>query len=60
MGKWKAEMVRLQDEGKAPWQLDPLHPDNWIIDGPPEDVCDLPKIGCNEEKKEDVTDECPF
>ncbi len=60
MGKWKAEMVSLQDEGKAPWQLDPLHSYNWIIDEPPEDVCDLPKIDWNEEKKEDVTDECPF
>lgn len=28
MSRVKDELIGLEDEGKAPWQLDPWHPDN--------------------------------
>ena len=61
MGRMSDEAIGLEDEGKAPWQLDPLHPDNWIIDGPPEDdETDSTSDDVESKNSEDVTDECPF
>jgi hypothetical protein len=44
MGRVKDELIGLEDEGRAPWQLDPLHPDNQdegYIPGRDDDLDDI-------------------
>lgn len=66
MGRMSDEAIGLEDEGKAPWQLDPLHfcnQDEGMIPGrddDEDDETDSTSDDVESKNSEDVTDECPF